>query len=189
MPSYVWIILGVITLLVVIRALIDLNKKRKAREAQDSDLRDAQEFAEARERGAAWDAFEAEIGARQTALEENPTVPEFIISLLVGEDYPRYSVFYRVIETERYQQPYRNGKWQDGKVYPTTMPPETPPEVVESYQRATDHTFDDYNAAKRWFDLWIEAASRQTGIDINEDDTLQIRQGWGDMDAEGEAQD
>lgn len=184
-PPFVWIVLGVIAALVAVRFLIDLNRKARARDAAEADDKDASALAEAKEREAAWTAFRADIEARAEFLEENPTCPEYVISQLVGADYPRFSIFMRVIQREPYGKPHHY-KYADGERYPSSMPPEAI-KVDETYERLTYTTFDSYKDAKMWFDLWVDPATRQTAIDVTEDNTLLVKHFWDEMDAEAEA--
>lgn len=177
-PLWAWALGAVITVAVVLRTVFDFHQKARKDAGDDAAREEAYERRQA-ELNAAWDSFDEALDARITAIEEASEHPPYIISMLMGEEYPNYSVFGRSIGYYDPPSRYHYG----ARI--VDEPPVDLPEPVVTYVRLTKESWADEHTAYQWLTRLVDVEGRQTGYD----DTAHEIGPYGAIDAELEAED
>lgn len=182
MSIFYWTLIAV-ALGLVGGALHWWDRRRRAKDHADWLAIDARLTAEGKVNEALWVEWDAEIDRRVEAIKLMTKNPPHVVSLLVGEDYPRFSVFEHKVKVGYRQTRYKSDRREDGERYPTLPPPTEFPKITETYVRLTRNTFDSQDEAEQWLVLYLNPAKRQTEHNI-----YGTKLGaYGAMDAEREA--
>lgn len=142
------------------------SRRQRALDAEERKRRYQQGLAWAD----AWDAFHLRVRAERDAFEAALTEPAFVISLLVGEDYPRYAVF-KLKVSASYVRTVRLDDHDGYGETPDGPPPAETPKLFTHYGRISPQSFETEDEAEMWLYHYRNPHTRQTGFDRDGDET------------------